>query len=80
MEHKDDIRFNDIRKMCQWRNPCGDCTHIDNGLSDEREPPCAFDYCPLVEIDIEEGDDADYSEGEQPVRLIDQKQPPKGRD
>lgn len=71
MGRKDDLRFNDVRRRCQWRTIDGDCTHNDNELSAEPEPPCACDYCPVVETDIHYGDEAEYSEGEQPVRIID---------
>lgn len=73
------LRFQDVQRGCAFRNIDGDCTHHDNELSEESEPPCACDYCPLVETDIEYGDETDYSEGEQPVRVVNQIQPPKGR-
>ena len=77
MDRKDDIRFDDVRRLCRWRTQDGDCAHIENDLSQEPEPPCACDFCPIVETDIAEDDDVSYSEGEQPVILIDKTQPPK---
>lgn len=70
-----DFRFKDFARRCSWRNDASDCTHAENELASEDEAPCACDFCPLVEAYIAEDDSTDYSQGEQPIRLL---QPTKG--
>lgn len=50
--------------MC--RNPDHAWSH---GTSFE-DRPCECSLCPCVEEDMDEDDDTDYSEGEQPVIVI----------
>ena len=57
-------RFQDFRSGCGHRTEDGDCTHPEREGDD-----CICELCPCVEED-RDGDDTDYSEGEQPVFVI----------
>ena len=63
-------RFQDFRSGCKSRSGNGDCTNPKSELAGDAETPCLCDYCPLVEADINEGDDTNYSEGEQPILVL----------
>lgn len=76
----DGYRFSDFRSGCAdvrecvgVSNYCANTAHPDSGRPlCERE--CACELCPCVEIDIEDGDEADYSEGDQPILVKDDAQ------
>ena len=69
----DGYRFSDFWSGCGHRvecagqlNYCAHPEHPDAHLP-QCERVCMCELCPCVEIDIAEGDDTDYSEGDQPI-------------
>jgi hypothetical protein len=67
-------RFQDFRSGCQFRDSDRNCWNPANqfGGGDGDSSICACDYCPMVEPDIADDDDTDYSDGEEPILVIPQ--------
>lgn len=75
-------RFKDFRSGCKHLKQTDfgtECAHPENELAGDEEPPCLCDYCPLVETAYQSEargeanyDDTDYSEGDQPIYVIEQ--------
>lgn len=70
-------RFQDFRSGCPHRRKgemAGDCAHPDNECSNSNGElaECLCDFCPCVEKDYDDEDpnEPDYSEGEQPILVI----------
>lgn len=71
------FRFKDFKCVCEYRKKlngmfpfCGHPKHdfAQHGPIEERE--CACEMCPCVEMDIDD-DDTLYSEGDQPILVLD---------
>lgn len=65
-------RFQDFVVGCAFRDSERNCAHKDNeaGGGGDGLSVCACDFCPMVQTDIDAGDETDYSEGEQPVLVL----------
>lgn len=66
-------RFKDFQSGCEKRGGHEDdhqCLHPEHPWAGGADRPCECSFCPMVEEDIDDDDTVDYSEGDQPILVL----------